>query len=205
MKKLFLIFILLGAGFVAMSQTYVGTLTTGSYSQKNVTVRLSQQSGMAVIFMQKVKFARMMPVKIDVTIPSLAIATDPQGGKQLTGNNILPTSDKKTYDKFRVTDFKGVAGSSLNFSCMMGDKKVSFSGTQRNSADEQVVATGVSRPTLRWVNGLTLLCIGDYYLFGGSATLLKQHGARIHDTVYHFLCIVAYGDELQPLIAAHMK
>ena len=112
----------------ASAQTYVGTMTTGSYTQKNVEVRLAQSPlGEVAMDIKHVKFARLMPVHVDVNIPSLKLE-----GKSLKGNNIVPTTKGKRQEKRRVKQLSGTADAErLAFTCTMGDKPVSFKGNRR--------------------------------------------------------------------------
>lgn len=119
---------MLGFGCACSAQTYVGTMTSGNYTQSSVEVRLTRQpQGSATIDMRHVKFARMMPVHVDVTIPSLKV-----DGASLQGDDIVPTTKGKRKEKRRVRQLTGsVDGDRLTFTCTMGGKPVSFSGKKK--------------------------------------------------------------------------
>lgn len=115
-------------GFDASAQTYVGTMTTGSYTQKAVEVKLTRTpQGETTMDIRHVKFARMMPVHVDVNIPSLR-----HEGRSLKGDDIVPTTKGKRQEKRRVRQLDGTADADrLAFSCTMGGKPVSFKGTRK--------------------------------------------------------------------------
>lgn len=118
MKRFIFAFLLLGSGLV-MGQTYVGSMTIGDYTRREVRVDL----GHDYLLMRSVKFARMMPVKLDITFPQVR-----RDGKQLSGNNIVPTSEGKAYEKYRVRDLRGTVSDTLRFSCLMGKKELHYEG-----------------------------------------------------------------------------
>ena len=115
-------------GLTAGAQNYVGTLEVSGYTRRDVEVNLAKTpQGKAVLKMFKVKFARMMPVKMDVDIPDVTL----QHGT-IKGDGITPVSDGKPYEKFCATKLDGKADvRQLSFSCMMGDKPVKFSGKRK--------------------------------------------------------------------------
>lgn len=140
MKQTVLLLALLGSLLCLKAQSYVGTITVGSYTQRNVEVQLdvatereqcpskgaSTPKGCATMTIFNVKFSYMMPVKLDVVIPSLTLS-----GTHLTGNNITPLSNGKRYDKYLVRNLVGTAdGRHLTFSCLMGKKRLTFNGTR---------------------------------------------------------------------------
>ena len=125
MKKTLLLLCLLAFGFYAGAQTYVGTMTVDGYTRENVKVTLkkTEKEGL-VLTMYKVKFARMMPVKIDFDIPQLKLE-----GSQLTADGVVPVSKGKRYEKYTIHRLSGTADSKeISFNCLMGDKTFSFKG-----------------------------------------------------------------------------
>ena len=135
-KKIILTLTLLFLGLAATAQSYIGTMEIDGYTRKNVDVRLARtQQGTIVLYMYNVKFARLMPVKVDMEIPGLTLADG-----RLQGNGIVPTSKGKPYDKYRVTRFNGTADTEKNtFSCFLGDKQMKFSGlrAKKNNTKNQ--------------------------------------------------------------------
>jgi len=127
-KKALLFSIWLIIGLCAYGQTYVGTMRFDNFTQRSVTVKLSKTAqGDVQMTLYHVKFARMMPVHVDVTIPGLRL-----DGIRLTGDNEVPVSKKKHYDKYTVHRFVGTADADrLDCSCMMGDKKLTFKGNRK--------------------------------------------------------------------------
>ncbi len=125
MKKIIIVLVFLVVGFVASAQTYIGTMTSGNYTMENVVIKLTKASnGLVTATLYDVKFARMMPVKLDVSIPTLSYV-----GTELQGDNIVPVSKGKKYEKFLVRKLVGTADAQrMDFSCQMGKKKVTFKG-----------------------------------------------------------------------------
>lgn len=126
--QLLLLAVMLSLGIAASAQTYVGTMTSGGYTQKAVEVRLTRlPHGEATIDMIQVKFAWMMPVHVDVTISPLKL-----DGENLKGDNIVPTTKGKRKEKRRVRQLAGRADADrLTFTCTMGGKLVSFTGKRK--------------------------------------------------------------------------
>lgn len=135
-KKIILTLTLLFLTLAATAQSYIGTMEIDGYTRKNVDIRLARtQQGTIVLYMYNVKFARLMPVKVDMEIPGLTLADG-----RLQGNGIVPTSKGKPYDKYRVTRFNGTADTEkITFSCFLGDKQMKFSGlrAKKNNTKNQ--------------------------------------------------------------------
>ncbi len=109
----------------AHAQTYVGTLQQDGYSQHKVSIRLAKTAqGDVQMTLFHVKFARMMPVRLDVVIPGLKLA-----GGRLTGDNSVPLAKGKRYEKYTIRQLAGTADANkLEYTCIMGSKKISFKG-----------------------------------------------------------------------------
>lgn len=123
--KHILLLAMLAFGLAAPAQTYVGSMTTDSYTRRDVTARLQRQGDRATILIFNTKFARMMPVKVDVEIPEVVVDST-----ALRCRQVVPTSNGKPYPKYTVRNLRGTAdGRSLRFSCTMGGKQVTYSGT----------------------------------------------------------------------------
>lgn len=125
MKKTLFFLCLLAFGFYASAQTYIGTMTVDGYTRENVKVTLKKTEKEGVVLtMYKVKFARMMLVKIDFDIPQLKL----EGGR-LTADGVVPVSKGKRYEKYTIHRLSGIADSKeISFNCRMGDKPFSFKG-----------------------------------------------------------------------------
>jgi|GEM_PF-3465171 len=128
MKKIFSILFVLSVFCLAQAQTFIGSMTVGTYKRENVEVKLIAKNNTATLFLYDVKFSRFMPVKVDVSIANLKLIK--QNNKTtISGNNITSTVKGKGYDKYKVTDFSGtVTKEGLVFSTFMGDKKVNYKG-----------------------------------------------------------------------------
>jgi len=128
MRKTTLLFALLALSLYVSAQTYVGTMTVGNYTQKDVEVKLSKtvQRGVSMTFFH-VKFARMMPVRLNVVIPTLSLEDS-----HMRGDNIIPTANGKRHEKYLVRNLTGDADAQrLKFTCTMGKKQLTFNGTRK--------------------------------------------------------------------------
>ena len=117
-------------GFNAGAQTYVGTMTVDGYRRENVKVKLkkTEKEGL-VLTMYRVKFARLMPVKIDFDIPRMKLENG-----HLTADGVVPVSDGKRYEKYTIRNLDGIADSKqISFSCKMGDKSFTFTGQRKDA------------------------------------------------------------------------
>ncbi len=111
-KKIILTLALLFLTLAATAQSYVGTMEIDGYTRNNVDIRLARtQQGTIVLYMYNVKFARLMPVKVDMEIPGLTLADG-----RLQGNGIVPTTKGKPYEKYRITRFNGTADTEKSLS-----------------------------------------------------------------------------------------
>ena len=128
MKSL-LLFFMLTFGLCAGAQTYVGTMTVDGYKRENVKVTLKKTEKEGIVLtMYKVKFARMMPVKIDFDIPQMKLE-----GSRLTADGVVPVSKGKRYEKYTIHRLSGTADSKqISFTCSMGDKQFSFKGIRES-------------------------------------------------------------------------
>ena len=126
--KILILLSLMALGFNAEAQTYVGTMMVDGYKRENVKVTLKKTEKEGIVLtMYRVKFARLMPVKIDFDIPRLKL----EGGR-LTADGVVPVSDGKRYEKYTIRNFDGTADSKqISFSCKMGDKPFSFTGQRK--------------------------------------------------------------------------
>lgn len=129
MKQILLLICLLTLGFSPSAQTYVGTMMVDGYTRKDikVTLKKTEKEGI-VLTMYRVKFARLMPVKIDFDIPQMRLEKD-----KLTAEGVVPVSKGKRYEKYTIRRLCGTADSKqISFSCTMGDKPFSFKGKREN-------------------------------------------------------------------------
>jgi hypothetical protein len=111
-KKIILTLTLLFLTLAATAQSYVGTMEINGYTRNNVDIRLARtQQGTIVLYMYNVKFARLMPVKVDMETPGLTLADG-----RLQGNGIVPTTKGKPYEKYRITRFNGTADTEKSLS-----------------------------------------------------------------------------------------
>lgn len=122
MLRKLLFILLLCIGLQMMAAEYVGTMQmAGGFTLKEVRVSLDEQGNLT---MYDVKFARMMPVRVDVRIPGVKRQ---QG--QLSGDKIIPYVGNKPQPKRIVTHLRGTANKqTLSFRCEFGGKEMQFQG-----------------------------------------------------------------------------
>ncbi len=123
MKKL-IILALAAVGFVLQGNAteFVGSMSLASgYSLDDVRVSLDEQGNLTLY---SVKFARMMPVRVDVLIPQVEC-----NNERISGENIIPSVSGKPHPDRIVTQLHGtVDKQALVFRCLMGGKEIHYKG-----------------------------------------------------------------------------
>ena len=101
---------------------YVGTMQMASgFSLDDVRVSLDEQGNMTLY---RVKFARMMPVRVDVLIPHVK-----RHNEHISGEDIIPSVSGKPHPDRIVTHLQGTADKqSLDFRCLFGGKEMHYKG-----------------------------------------------------------------------------
>ena len=133
MKRVITLLFALMLGMAMQAQTFVGNMSIATFQQKNITCTLKVDAqGRGTLVMQRVKFAKMMPVRVDMSIAGLTVKKDRDGNLTLTGTDIVPTAGDKSYPKKTVTNFHGtLRGGTLIANFTMSEKKVTFTGKQK--------------------------------------------------------------------------
>lgn len=133
MKRVITLLFALMLGMALQAQTFVGNMSIATFQQKNITCTLKVDAqGRGTLVMQRVKFAKMMPVRVDMSIAGLTVKKDRDGNLTLTGTDIVPTAGEKSYPKKTVTNFHGtLRGGTLTANFTMSEKKVTFTGKQK--------------------------------------------------------------------------
>lgn len=105
---------------------YVGTMQMSSgYTLDDVRVSIDEKGNLT---MYRVKFAFLMPLRVDVVIPQVK-----QEGEKLSGDNIIPTVSNKPYPDKIVTKLSGtISSNSISFSCLFGGKGMEYKGQKKN-------------------------------------------------------------------------
>ena len=101
---------------------YVGTMSLASgYTLDDVRVSLDEQGNMTLY---RVKFARMMPIRVDVLIPHVK-----RDSERISGEDIIPSVNGKQHPDRIVTHLQGTADKQiLDFRCLMGGKEMHYKG-----------------------------------------------------------------------------
>lgn len=133
MKRVITLLFALMLGMALQAQSFVGNMSIATFQQKNITCTLKVDAqGRGTLVMQRVKFAKMMPVRVDMSIAGLTVKKDRDGNLTLTGTDIVPTAGDKSYPKKTVTNFHGtLRGGTLTANFTMSEKKVTFTGKQK--------------------------------------------------------------------------
>ena len=114
--------------------TYIGTLTVDQndgifYTQDNVSITLEVEENSATIKMQQVSFASGMPVKLDMTIPSITAIAVPEG-LLLNGDGIVPLAMGGEFPAYTIKGMTGeVTPETIYLNMMCGVYPLTFSGT----------------------------------------------------------------------------
>lgn len=123
MKKL-IILALAAVGFVLQGNAteFVGSMSLASgFSLDDVRVSLDEQGNLTLY---SVKFARMMPVRVDVLIPQVEC-----NNERISGEDIIPSVSGKPHPDRIVTQLHGtVDKQALVFRCLMGGKEIHYKG-----------------------------------------------------------------------------
>lgn len=135
MKKLLLILLFSFFGSFPEATDYYGTLTmnpntTKEYSLENIRVTLlpDNENNKATLVLHRVKFSRMMPVRVNVRIPD--VTTSFSNGKlALSGNGIVPVNGANEHLERMVTNLGGSAVEcQLSFKMKMGGIPMVYKG-----------------------------------------------------------------------------
>ena len=105
---------------------YVGNIRMASgYTQENVRVCLDEQGNLTLY---RVKFARMMPVRLDIVFPHVECYRE-CNLMIIQGDSIIPTIHNEPRPDRIVTKLQGKAdGQSLRFRCLIGGKEMTYEG-----------------------------------------------------------------------------
>lgn len=129
-KSLVALFVITMSVLCSQAQTYVGTMTIGDYTRKDVTARISPSDGQNTVSLTLygVKFAWLMPVTLDVKIDPVA-----RNGNKLTADGVVPTARGKKYEKYTIRQLTGnTENGNLRISCQMGQKQLYYNGVIKN-------------------------------------------------------------------------
>lgn len=115
---------------------YLGTVSVdyegGVVDNPDIQVAFlpSEDGTSADIIIYKIKFVPKMPVRIDVTIPGVALAEEP-GGYSFSCDNVVPLALGGEYPKYTVTALSGtLEGGNLSFGLNFGAYPTRFNGTR---------------------------------------------------------------------------
>lgn len=125
-KRLAVLFLGLLLSMVVCATEYIGTMQMASgYTLDDVRVSIDEKG---CLTMYRVKFARLMPLRVDVVISPVK-----QENGKLNGDNIIPTVSNKPYPDKIVTKLNGtISSNSISFSCLFGGKGMQYKGQKKN-------------------------------------------------------------------------
>ena len=125
----------------AEAGNYVGTIdaeaSAGPYSEDGIRVSFTPDEGgkTCTLILFKARFSSVMPVQVDVTIPSIEMVC---GTDKITlsCDNIVPLALGGEFPMYTVTDFHGeIKGDNISFSGNFGSIPVSYNGTIEVSSE----------------------------------------------------------------------
>ncbi len=124
MKRAALLILMLFAGALMAQSRYVGTMTYGSYTLDKIEATMTVRDGKASISLYRVKFARMMPVRIDMDLKGVPAHSGTLGAKR-----VVPTSKGKPKEDYDIRDLSGTySQGTLRISGTMNGKRFTYSG-----------------------------------------------------------------------------
>ena len=128
-ERLFLPLLWMLLSLSVSAAEYVGTMQMASgYTLSDVRVRLDEQGNLTLF---RVKFARMMPVRVDVVLPSLTLRQD-GSAIVFSGDSIIPMLNDRPKPDRLATQLQGKAdSSSIAFHCLLGGKAMQFKGKKK--------------------------------------------------------------------------
>jgi hypothetical protein len=114
-------------------ECYVGTLTVDQndgtfYTQEDVKIDYEIIDGKLNFVMYKVKFAKAMPIKLDMVVEGVD-CLGVVGNYVLAGNGIVPYAMGGKFEKFTITNLVGaITHDTMTLSFMCGEYPVTFEG-----------------------------------------------------------------------------
>ncbi len=116
---------------------YIGTMSVDQndgtiFVQESVEVEymLFDDSTMDIV-MYQVKFAKAMPLKLDMTIPGVSSPAI-ENGYALSGDNIVPLALGGEFEKYTITDMEGtIDENTMTLSFMCGEYPVTYEGSAK--------------------------------------------------------------------------
>ena len=109
---------------------YIGAMQLSSgYTLENVRVTLDEKG---TITLYHVKFARMMPVRVDLLIPHVKCRLE-NNRTILRGDSIIPMVADKPHPDRLIKDLHGrIEGETFIFRCKIGNKELYYRGMVTN-------------------------------------------------------------------------
>lgn len=121
--------------FAAVGGNYYGELTVRPdrpFKMEKVRVQVdgNVDKGSVTVKIYKVRFSKMMPVRLDITIPGVKVVKN-GNGYSLSGNGIVPSNGNKAYPSRMVRNLKGsMTGDQLYLEMTMGEAPLRYKGTK---------------------------------------------------------------------------
>ena len=101
---------------------------TYSTDNKTISVEKGKEENTVTIIFNKIKFVPGMPMEVTVNVPGVKYEVQKNGTIKLSGDNIVPQRGKIPFNKFTVTDLKGViTDKGMGLSLKFGPYPTSFS------------------------------------------------------------------------------
>lgn len=104
------------------------------YVMTNVAVDVAwdKSGNTAIVTLQRVKFSRMMPVRLTIQVPHVKVSPN-AGGWQLSGSDIIPFKGGSPYPQRMVKRLQGtIKGNKLNLQLTIGTAPIHYEGDVRH-------------------------------------------------------------------------
>lgn len=114
-------------------ECYVGTLTVDQndgtfYTQEDVKIDYEIIDGKLNFVMYKVKFAKAMPIKLDMVVEGVD-CLGAIGNYVLAGNGIVPYAMGGAFEKYTITELVGaITNNTMTLSFKCGEYPVTYEG-----------------------------------------------------------------------------
>ena len=174
-KILLLLIVSLLICLSAGAADFVGTMRLSSgYTLSDVRVTLDEQGN---ITLHRVKFARMMPVRVDVLIPEVK-CQQVNGQTTLSGDSIVPMVGSKPHPDRLVTNLQGQADArTIIFRCTMGGRELEYEGT---IASADCAVQQMNYQALTGIQGEPLIIAGSGSVEAQVPTTLSGSSRRVN-------------------------
>ena len=99
------------------------------FEQSGVEVDYELKSGLLNFVMYKVKFAKAMPIKLDMVVEGADYTEALDGTLTLSGDDLVPYAMGGPFEKYTITELTGeITDKTMSLSFMCGEYPVTYTG-----------------------------------------------------------------------------